>query len=283
MVVVYIEKRASVLFVALVLLLLFPTDILSGWKKINSGLELGSFLSPKPATSGDSTIRVLRIDQRHYGLKLLNASALKEGRNMSAREWCLKYNLQAAINASMYQEDQKTSVSLMRREGHINNSRLSRDKTILAFDRKFPGESAIRIIDRQCDNFAELKNQFRTLVQSIRMISCRGSNVWQQQTEQWSTAALALDRNGNILFIHVKSPYSTHDLIDILQSLPLAIDRAMYLEGGPEAQLFIRGIDRTWEFFGSYSGTFANTDPPGYSWPIPNVIGIYRKPTTGSN
>ncbi|NQU65583.1 MAG: phosphodiester glycosidase family protein, partial [SAR324 cluster bacterium] len=92
-----------------------------------------------------------------------------------------------------------------------------------------------------------------------------------------STAAFALDNRGNVLFIHAKEPYSTHDLIDILQSLPLSIDRAMYLEGGPQAQLFVQSRSETHEFSGSYNGTLGKTAPPDYAWPIPNVIGVYLK------
>lgn len=262
--------------IILALFLLIPAWLHAGWQFLEPGLSLGRFESPQLSESGDSMIRVLRIDTRHFRLRLLNASALTDGRSLPVREWCLQFDLQAGINASMYQEDRITSVSLMRTTGHINNPRLSRDKTILAFDPVDSSGPAVRLIDRQCDNFNRLKNRFRTLVQSIRMISCRGTNVWHQQSERWSTAALALDRDGHVLFIHVQSPYSTHDLINILQALPLGIERAMYLEGGPEAQLYVRSGERSWEFHGSYGGRFSDPAPPTYAWPIPNVIGIAR-------
>jgi len=196
---------------------------------------------------------------------------------MSAREWSLKFDLEAAINASMYQQDLKTSVSLMRTSGHVNNPRLSHDQTILAFDPVDGGDPEVRIIDRQCDNFKRMKNRYQTLIQSIRMISCRGFNVWQPGRERWSTAALAMDRSGRLLLIHVKSPYTTHDLINILLTLPLAINRAMYLEGGPQAQLFVRGKNTELEFFGDFSEGLTGAPPPLYAHPVPNVIGIYRK------
>ena len=270
-------KQIGIPVFCLIFLLFFTLPTLGNWKKLNDGLELGSFLPPQQSGNDDSLIRVLRIDPRRYGLRLLNASGRKDGRGMSTKEWSLKFGLQAAINASMYQKDYKTSVSLMRRKGHINNARLSKDKAILAFNSKNPQVPPIRIIDRQCDDFHEIKSQYRTLIQNIRMISCRGIDVWLQQSGRWSTAALALDNNGNVLFIHVKSPYSTHDLADILLDLPLGIDRAMYLEGGPQAQLFIQSRGETHEFFGTYSGTFSNTVPPNYAWPIPNVIGVYLR------
>ncbi len=175
---------------------------------------------------GDSMIRVLRIDPIHYKLRLLNASASENGRALSAKEWCRQNGLVAAINASMYQADLKASVSLMRTKSHINNPKLSKDMAVLAFDRQSPDVPRVKIIDRQCEDFETWKNNYKTLIQSIRMISCKGKNVWAQQTRKWSTAAIAIDHHDRVLFIHVGSPYSTHDLIDILKMLPLDIDQS---------------------------------------------------------
>ena len=194
-----------------------------GWQQLARGLDLGVFLSPQRSESGDSLIRVLRIDPKHFRLRLLNTSAVKEGRPLTAKQWCRQNGLVAAINASMYQTDHKTSVSLMRTKSHINNSRLSKDKTILAFDRQSPEVPRVKIIDRECEDFQAWKKKYGTLVQSIRMISCKGKNVWRQRPQKWSTAAIAIDQQDKVLFIHVSSPFSTHDLINILQQLALNI------------------------------------------------------------
>ena len=92
------------------------------------------------------------------------------------------------------------------------------------------------------------------------MISCKGANVWTQQPKRWSTAAIATDREGRVLLIHVRSPYTVHDLIDNLRKLPLSIDRAMYVEGGPEAQLYVKSGGEEHEFFGSYETGFTESD-----------------------
>ena len=108
------------------------------------------------------------------------------------------------------------------------------------------------------------------------MISCKGKNVWNQQPHRWSTAAIAVDAQDNIQFIHVRAPYSTYDLINILKKLPLGISRAMYTEGGPQAQLYINAANREFEFVGSYD-TGANAVKEGsVSWPLPNVVGISK-------
>ena len=244
------------------------------WQKLSDGLELGFFQSPTPSESGDSMIRVLRIDPARYKLRLLNASAAKNGRPLSTKEWCRQNGLVAAINASMYQADLKASVSLMRTQSHINNPRLSKDMAILAFDRQNPDLPRVKIIDRQCEDFDTWKTKYRTLIQSIRMISCKGKNVWAQQPQKWSTAAIATDHRDRVLFIHVGTLYTTHDLIKILMMLPLNIARAMYVEGGPQAQLYINVGTHEYEFVGNYKIDIEENMNTLFSRPIPNVVGI---------
>jgi len=245
-----------------------------GWQKLSDGLELGIFESPQPAEIDDSKIRILRIDPAHYELKLLNASVSKKGRSLSAKQWCRQHGLVAAINASMFQADFKTSVSFMRTRTHVNNPRISKDMAILAFDRLGTGEPEVKIIDRQCEDFRIWKNKYGTLVQSIRMISCKGKNVWRQQPKKYSTVAIGMDKADRVLFIHVGSPYSTHDLINILQKLPIEIDRAMYTEGGPQAQLYVKTGAHEYEFTGHSEIDFSNKANSLFSWPIPNAVGI---------
>ena len=245
-----------------------------GWQKLADGLELGIFDSPQPAEIGDSKIRILRIDPGRYELKLLNASVSKNGRSMSAKQWCRQNGLVAAINASMFQADYKTSVSLMRTRTHVNNPRISKDMAILAFDRLGTGVPDVKIIDRQCEDLRIWKNKYGSLVQSIRMLSCKGENVWQQQPKKYSTAAIGVDKADRVLFIHVGSPFSTHDLINILKKLPLQISRAMYTEGGPQAQLYIKTGAYEYEFTGHSEIDFSTNTTSLFSWPIPNAVGI---------
>ena len=245
-----------------------------GWRQLDRGFELGTFLSPQPAAVGNSLVQVLRINPKYYRLRLLNASSIKDGIPLTPKQWCRQNGLIAAINPSMFQADYKTSVSLMRTQTHTNNPRLSKDMTILAFDRLSPDVPYVKIIDRQCEDFQFWRKKYRTLVQSIRMISCKGKNVWKQQQQKWSTAAIAIDRQSNILFIHVRSWYSTHDLNNVLLKLPLNISIAMYTEGGPQAQLYINTGKKEFEFVGSNERSLPQTKDVQIAWPLPNVIGI---------
>jgi hypothetical protein len=243
-----------------------------GWRQLEPGLSLGVFAAPRPAAVGDSRVRVLRIDPYRFELRLLNASARADASPLTPREWVEQEGLVAAINASMYQEDYLSSVSLMRRTGHVNNPRLSKDKTILAFDRRVPDVPPVKLVDRECEDWETWQDRYATHVQSIRMISCRGVNVWEPQAQSWSTSAIATDGHGRVLFVHVRSPYPTHDVIEALLALPLDIERAMYVEGGTEAQMFVRSGPVDLELIGSFGAGSA-----GPATPLPNVIGVARR------
>jgi hypothetical protein len=248
-----------------------------GWQQLDKGLELGILPAPQAAAGGDSLVRVLRIDPKYFQLRLLNASQVENGIPLTPKQWCRQNGMVAAINPSMYQTDYKTSVSLMRTKIHTNNPRLSKDMTILAFDRQGAGVPQVKIIDRQCEDFQSWKQRYGTLVQSIRMISCTGKNVWKPQAHRWSTSAIGVDEQDRVLFMHVRALYSMHDLINILKKLPLNISRAMYTEGGPQAQLYINSGDQELEFTGSYDTNSNEANKDSIAWPLPNVIGILKR------
>jgi len=248
----------------------------TAWKNLEPGLDFGIFKAPKKSAFGDSLIRVLRADTRLFALKLLNSSALTPPKRYSAKKWVNKNSLVAAINASMFQKNQVSSVSYMKTGKHVNSTWVSKDKTVLAFDPTEKNMPTVKIIDRECEDFTILRNQYETLIQSIRMVSCKGGNVWEPQNKMWSTAAIGIDHHGRVLFIHVRSPYSTHELINMLLQLPIDLKRAMYLEGGADAQLYINTGKVEHEFIGSYSTGSREHDENTFSRPVPNILGLVR-------
>ena len=242
------------------------------WQVLEPGLDTVEIPGP-PSGASDGQITVVRIDPARVELKLLAASAPGQGENRSARAWAYRAGASAAINAAMYQEDHRTSVSLMRTGDHVNQRRISKDNAVLAFDPIVSGVPPVRIVDRECESLDEAAARYRTLVQSIRMISCDGRNVWAPSERRFSAAAIGTDRAGRILFIHARTPWPVHDLVHALQAAPLGLAQAMYVEGGPEAQLFARGGGKEIERL----GTFESAGENGRAWPVPNVVAAIRK------
>jgi uncharacterized protein YigE (DUF2233 family) len=240
-------------------------------------LFIGEFDSPIESDIGDSEITIVKINPKFYSFKLLCAS--EHGRvRMTARKWCEKFSLIAAINAGMYQKDGFTNVGFMKNFDHLNNPQLnSLYKAVLAFNPTASNIPEIQIIDLRCQDFKSIGPKYQTLIQNIRMISCRQENVWAKQNQVWSMAVFGIDKNGNALFIFTATPHSGHDFANALLSLPVSIFNALYLEGGPEANLFFSGSGVEFEGVGIRETSFRDDSSKAVARPIPNVIGITKK------
>jgi hypothetical protein len=248
------------------------------WQLLEPGLEYAEVPSPIPAAEGDSQIRIARIDPARFSIELLNASASREGTRWTVREWAEQRNLVAAINAGLYQADYRTSTSLMRSREHVNNPRLSRHNAVLLFDRRDPGLPPVQLVDRTCRDLDSVAERYAGAVQGIRMISCKRTNVWTQQDKQWSNAAVGVDEAGRLLFIHMRAPLSTHDFAEALLALPIGVRETMYVEGGPEAQLFVHAGGRAVEAVGSHGSSGFAGLAGSFALPVPNVLGVRRMP-----
>jgi hypothetical protein len=117
-------------------------------------------------------------------------------------------------------------------------------------------------------------------VQNLRLIKAldgKGQNVWQDQTRRWSEAAVAVDDRARVLFLFSRTPYSMAEFNRQLLKLPLGIQRAMHVEGGPEASLSIHAAGVDEDHFGSYETGFVDDDRNDHAWPIPNVLGVVKR------
>ena len=244
------------------------------WRALSPGLEFGQFRSPLYGPAEHAVISILRVDTKYYELRLFNAShPSQQGEALTARQWGVKEGLTAVINAAMYQTDYLTSVSYMRTSAHTNNPRVSKDKTFLMFEPLRADIPPVRIVDTDCDNFEQARAMYGSVVQSIRMISCTGRNVWQENNRRWSIAAAGMDTAGHLLFIHSTAPHSVHEFINVLRGLPISIQRAMYMEGGSPSQMYIAAPADTMEFIGDFTAGGRSLGAPR----VPNVIGVRKR------
>jgi len=269
-------SHTCVVFSAALVLGFLPAKLSAigfSWQSLEDGLEFAEWDMPYAAKVGDSKIRILRASPVTHRLTLHMVSAGDSDKPLSAMDWASTKGLSAATNAGMYQKDGSKSVGYMKRDNHTNNPRVSRDKSILVA----ASDGSFQLIDRECDDWEKIQKRFSIFIQSIRMISCRGTNVWSQQDKIWSQVAVGLDADNRILFAHARAPYSTHDFSKSLLALPLNLKRAMYLEGGPPAQMAVRTKKLQQSFIGSYSTGSNENDANAFAVPVPNVIGLEQK------
>ena len=245
------------------------------FEALEPGLDLGIFPAGAPSRVGDALIRVLRIDPAHFEVRAVMASEVHPGWTYTAAGWALREGLVAAINTSMFATDHQTSVFQLDDADHVNNPDWHADASgLLLLDPVDPGLPVAQLLDVRCDDAPALRDRYRSHVQGYRMLTCDGQPAWSDRPREWSHAVIGQDRQGRILFIHARSPWSTHSFTRLLLGLPLEVTRLQYAEGGPEATLFIGAGGREFEWVGSYETGFYESDDNHRAWPLPNVLGV---------
>jgi hypothetical protein len=243
---VTLERRwigvAAVFLLGLVLALL-PAMVAGtnpSWQTLAPGMELGYVTAHEPSSGGDSRIAVLRMDPKLWELAAIGVSQTGDSSGHTAREWCEKHRMVAAINAGMFEGDQKTHLGYMRFRDHVYTGHTNKYQSIAAFgprDGKDVPRFHIFDLDASGVSLPSIQQDYDSAVQNLRLVKRPGSNQWAQQPKKWSEAALGEDDAGRILFLFSRSPFSMHDLNRELLAADIGLVAAQHLEGGPEAQL----------------------------------------------
>jgi uncharacterized protein YigE (DUF2233 family) len=246
------------------------TQAQTKWKYLQNGLEISEYKVSQKSIYDNSTITILKIDPEKYSFLLFNEQM------KTVEQTAKENNLVATINAGMFQRNYK-NMGYMKNYENYNNPMRNKDKAILAFNRKDDSVPRVQIIDTEHQDWNELKTKYHSYAQSIRMIDLKQKNVWSLQDKMWSVACIAMDRKGNVLLIHCRSPYKMHDFINIMLQSPYNIRNMMYLEGGPEASLYIETDIAIQRRVGSYETSFREDNANNSYWYIPNTIGIRKR------
>jgi len=119
-------------------------------------------------------------------------------------------------------------------------------------------------IDQPGVTIDSVLKDYGTVIQNLRLIRRPGINVWGQQQNIWTEAALAEDRQGRIIFLYSSTPVSMHDFSKILLSSDLAVVATQHLDGNAPAQLYLK----------TGKTELILSEEPGLELPLPNIIGI---------
>jgi hypothetical protein len=219
----------------------------------------------------------VRIDPTRAPLRAVMASA-GDGKARTAAAWCRERKLAVAINLGMYREDRRTNVGHAHVPGHVNNARwVATHQSALALGPLRAGLPAAALVDLDSDGARERLRGYGTNIQNLRLIRAPGRGVWSKQDRRWSEAAVAIDASGRVLFLFTRAPYLMRDFNDRILALPLAVQAAMHVEGGPEASLSIHAGGVDVDLNGSYETGFNENDDERAQWPLPNVLGVERR------
>ena len=246
------------------------------WQEVDENFEVAEFQAPG-FSDKRARFTVVRIDPALYEFDLYCAAEHGDSLRTIDR-WCRDFNLLAAVNAGMFQEDGLTNVGFMVHRGRKLNPGVLKNYNAFLGLHPVPGAGPpVTVFDRTCGDLDSLLFHYRTVVQNLRMISCQRRNTWKETRKRWSAVALGRDANGRILFLFSRYPMTMHEFADNLLRLPLKLRTTMYLEGGPEASLCVRTKKGFLLRVGSFETGFYESNDNRSAWPLPNVIGVRKR------
>jgi len=239
----------------------------SGWRILGAGVEYATF----DLGEGAHPLQVVRIDTDVATLDARFAEQ-EPGDARTAGAWSRDYGFAAAINLGMFRPNRRNAGYARNGDRELSPRWVSSFKAAIGFAPRRDGLPGARMID--LDTTQERLEGFGVVIQNLRLLKSPGRNVWSRQEKRWSEAAIASDRSGRVLFLFTRSAFPIWELNQKLVRLPLAIDRAMHVEGGPEASLSIHAGGVDLDLAGSYETGFNEDDDNSAQWAIPNVIGV---------
>ncbi|HUS33107.1 MAG TPA: phosphodiester glycosidase family protein [Kofleriaceae bacterium] len=234
--------------------------------------ERRAIAATKSPTSDTPCLDIVRADLATYRLRVLSSSRDGNGSH-PAPWWRDTFHLVAVTNAGMFHEG-GDPVGLVVEDGATLGHDNKKFSGYLAFD----DAGNATIAGRDCPGFdlAKLRTQYRSVVQSGRLLGCNGEALPWKDKKQYSAAAIGLSRDRKqVVFLHARDAVTMTELATAVAELDLS--GAIFLEGGPEASLVVRGAKSELSRVGSYETGFVENNENQSFWWLPNVIALETK------
>lgn len=218
---------------------------------------------------------LVRADPRLHPLRLFAARSLGGGRR-TLPEWAGQTGMIGLINASMYREDDHSTGLLVARGAVTTEADNAAMGGFFAFDPVDPADPPVAVGGRPCAGFdlAALRGRYRSIVQNYRLLDCDSKPIPWKDEKVYSAAAIGIDGAGRVVFVTSRAPHRMTDFAALLAAPEVGLEAALYVEGGPEASLFVRAGGRTIQEIGSFETSFQEDDANAVFWPLPNVLGF---------
>lgn len=250
------------------------------WEELAPGILYAELDAPEKSVVNDSKLTILKLDVNKLDFRFLTASE-NGNKPRTAPDWAKEFDMNIVVNAGMYNYNKtQSNKGYMKNYNHYNNENKSDYyNAIMAINPINKSEANFEIIDITCRSWEIVKNQFHSLCQGMRMISCNGEEMafTKRPNQSCSMIVMSTDILGNIYIVFTRSPYTHQKMISFLKGLPMDLRTTVYLEGGVESSLYINTADTTIAKFGSYVSNTRANDKNDHFWKIPNTIGIKLK------
>ena len=237
------------------------------WRELAPGLRVREYVRGEAERV---EFVALRMDPQRCEIVLCSA-AFDGKAPRTPEQWAGEYGLNAVINAGMYLPDGLTSTAYMRSGEKTNNGRIAEKYgSFFVSSPRQPSLPDAALLDKDADDWKALLPQYDVAVQNFRLLGPGGVQRWPENGPRHSIAAVGMNGQGEIFFLHCETPVSVHEFVRILrEESGLGLTRAMYVEGGAQAVLGVWTPTEKIYRKGRHPANFLLGGPV-----LPNVLGV---------
>jgi len=250
------------------------------WIDLGDGISYFECDAPEKSILNDSKLTVVKVDPSKYDFNFFTATEYDK-KLRTAEEWAGEFNAEIIINAGMYSlKKNHPNKGYLKNYDHYNNQTISGYyNAMMVSHPKDTLLPSFQIVDLTCTPWDSIKNRYHSYCQGMRMFDCNGNPMAfnKRPDQSCSMILLSTDINGMIYIVFTRSPYTHRTMLKFLKSFPFELRQTVYLEGGPEASLYVKTENREIRKFGCYVSTTWERDDNDHFWELPNVIGISKK------
>ena len=274
------SKRLLKYILLLAVIAALPADAEDNMLVIDSAssVKWGEYKLLRESDSVSLPLFMLELNPEKFEMTILSSQEYRTG-PMTAESWADEFDYEIVFNAGLFMRENNLPLGYSKSDNMVLNSHHNRHNSFLLFNPIRKSLPSVELLDRQCVNLDSILPFYKSHLQSIRMLSCRGENCWKKSEKNHSILSLGLDSAGRMTLFFVQEPIVPHEFIEQVFNLKPELETMMYLEGGRHASLYVELGRLSLDMHG-----FSNNPMPLKSlrempMPLPIVIGMKRRQT----
>jgi len=209
------------------------------WQTLQSGVEFAMIRGEPYCRSGSSDIAVLRLDPARVRLRAHHYTLQPDGAPLPLKEWQRRTRALAVFNAGQYYPD-LSYMGILVCDGRVVSSRLHPRFRAALVASPVSGGPGARVLDLEQSRLDPERPGWRQVAQSFMLFDRGGATRVRKTSQVARRTVVAEDRHGHLLTITSEGGYTLWDFARLLQSSPLQLSHAMAMDGGHEAELYVK-------------------------------------------
>lgn len=239
------------------------------WKSLEPGVEFGTFRGEPYCRRGSSQIALLRLDPGKADLRVYHCSRQPDHRPLTPLEWQHRLGAVAVFNAGQYYPD-LSYMGVLVCGGDVVSDRPHPGFRAALVASPVTGERAAHVLDLDRISIESERLKWREVAQSFMLFDRHGSPRVRRSELIANRTAVAEDRRGRIVVAATEGGYTLWEFARLLERSPLGLTHAMSMDGGREAELYVRSTGFRYANFARWE----QAESADAAAPLPAVVAV---------